>query len=63
MAGFGFVNDIDLCINDPSNNGVKVVQRMQELIKLWAELLQATGGALIPEKCFWYYIHNQWENG
>jgi len=63
LAGFGFVNDIDLCINNPSNNGVKVVQRMQESINLWVGLLHATGGTLVPEKCFWYYIHNWWENG
>jgi len=21
------------------------------------------GGMLVPEKCFWYYIHNTWKNG
>jgi len=31
--------------------------------QLWAGLLQATGRALVPEKSFWYYIHNTWSQG
>jgi len=30
---------------------------------MWAGLLRATGGTLVPEKCFWYYIHNTWDKG
>jgi len=36
---------------------------MQDLINMWAGLLHATGGALVPEKCFWHYIHNTWSQG
>jgi len=36
---------------------------MQQSINMWAGLLRATGGALVPEKCFWYYIHNTWSQG
>jgi len=63
MAGFGFVDDVDLCIMDPGHDGKKVVKQMQESINMWAGLLHATRGALVLEKCFWYYIHNQWVNG
>jgi len=62
-TGFGFVDDVDLCITTPSGNGEEVVSQMQKSINTWAGLLRATGGALVPEKCFWYYIHNTWYNG
>jgi len=63
MAGFGFVDGVDLCTTNPSHDGLKVVQRMLESINMWAGLLCATGGALVPEKCVWHYIHNKWDNG
>jgi len=43
MAGFGFVDHIDLCITDLSHNGAKVVQRIQDLVNMWVGLLQAMG--------------------
>jgi len=63
MASFGFVDDIDLCIMDVKGVGKQVVRRMQESINMWVGLLHATSGALVPEKCFWYYIHNTWSHG
>jgi len=62
-AGFGFVDNVDLCITIPKGNGEQVVHQIQKSINMWAGLLRATGGALVPEKCFWYYIHNTWKNG
>jgi len=62
MAGFGFVDDVDLCIMIPKGNGEQVVHKMQQSINMWAGLLRAMGGALVPKKCFWYYIHNTWKN-
>ncbi len=49
--------------HDSKANGDQVVQHLQKSINMWAGLLRATGGALVPEKCFWYYIHNTWKNG
>jgi len=63
MAGFGFVDDVDLCIMDINGDGEQVVKQMQDSINMWAGLLHATGGALVPEKCFWHYIHNTWSQG
>jgi len=62
-TGFGFVDNVDLCITTPSGKGEEVVSQMQKSINTWAGLLRAMGGALVPEKCFWYYIHNTWYNG
>ncbi len=38
---------------------------MQQAVTNWEGLLRATGGALVPEKCFWYFIdfklnNNKW---
>jgi len=63
MAGFSFIDYVDLCITDPSGEGGQVVTQMQDSINMWAGLLKATGGTLVPEKCFWYYIHNTWDKG
>jgi len=63
IAGFGFVDDVDLCITDTSQDGKQVCNRMHESINMWSGLLHATGGALVPEKCFWYYVHNNWDKG
>ena len=34
--------------------------RMQKTVNHWAGILQASGGALVPEKCFWYAIDFKW---
>jgi len=63
LSGFGFVDDVDLCITATNNDLAMVMEQMQKSLQTWVGLLQATGGALIPDKCFWYYMHNHWENG
>ncbi len=62
MAGFAFVDDTDLIVTDASNDEKQVTQKMQSSLSLWHGLLQATGGDLVPEKCFWYLIDFAWEN-
>jgi len=64
-SGFAFVDDTDLIVTDPSNNEQKLAEKMQNSLTLWHGLLKATGGDLVPEKCFWYLIDfthdsNQW---
>jgi len=58
IAGFGFIDNMDLCIVGSQQQGNTVVPLMQELLKTWAGLLRVTGGALVLDKCFWYNIHN-----
>jgi len=57
-----FVNNVDLCIMGLQQQGTTVIPCMQESLNTWAGLLCATGGALVPDKCFWYNIHNRWES-
>jgi len=60
LAGFTFVDDTDLIVTDESNDEKLVSQKMQNSLQLWHGLLQATGGDLVPEKCFWYLIDFKW---
>ncbi len=62
MAGFAFVDDMDLIVTDETNEEIQVARKMQELLNLWHGLLQATRGNLVPEKCFWYLINFSWEH-
>jgi len=63
VASFAFIDDTDLCIMHPSNQAEPVVDTMQKAVTHWEGLLQATGGALVPEKCFWYLIDFEFNNG
>jgi hypothetical protein len=62
---FAFVDDTDL-INAPHNLDVNTNQRLQETqeaLTLWEGLLTATGGALAPEKSYWYLVEVIWDKG
>jgi len=54
LAGFAFVDDTDLIVTDKSETAV--AKKMQQSVSTWEALLSATGGALVPEKCFWYMV-------
>jgi len=56
FAGFAFVDDMDLCITHHTNQAESVTSQMQKAVTHWEGLLHAMGGALVPEKCFWYLI-------
>ncbi len=65
IVGFAFVDDTDLCIAGPHITNDNVVHHMQASVNNWEGYLRATGGALVPEKSFWYlleyqYIGNKW---
>jgi len=62
LSGLAFVDDMDLTINDPSNEVDQVSKKMHCSLAMWHRLLQATGGELVPEKCFWYLIDFKWTN-
>jgi len=61
IVGFSFVNDTDLCITVADNKLPTVLHRMQQSLQMWANLLQVMGGALVPEKCFWYFVKPEWQ--
>jgi len=53
---------MDLIIMDDTNMEQAVALKMQQSLQLWHGLLQAMGGDLVPEKCFWYLIDFKWAN-
>jgi Endonuclease/Exonuclease/phosphatase family./Reverse transcriptase (RNA-dependent DNA polymerase). len=63
LAGFAYVDDTDLFHTD--TNIDRVVQRMQQKLNDWNDMVGVTGGILSPEKCWWYlvtfrYISGKW---
>jgi hypothetical protein len=59
---YAFVDDTDLVhtAKDDLTRGPKVLEEMQQAIDHWEGGLKATGGALVPEKSYWYLIDFVW---
>ena len=64
FIGFLFVDDTDLIIIPrPGETSQEVHNRLQAAVTYWNGILGVTGGALRPEKCYWYMLEYIWENG
>ena len=60
LVGFAYVDDSDLFAWDASN-AEATVQKMQKIVDNWEMAAKVTGGALAPEKCWWYLVRFQWD--
>jgi hypothetical protein len=40
-----------------------LISKMKEMIQVFLDLLQVTGGDLAPDKCVWYLIIHRWKDG
>ena len=60
-----YVDDTDLvhATTDTSKSTESLVQEAQRALGLWEGLLRATGGALAPEKSYWYLLEVINKNG
>jgi hypothetical protein len=65
IAAIMYVDDTDLltwarttCMSDE-----EFLHQVQKAVTDWSMLVIATGGALRPEKCFWYWIAYRFCNG
>ena len=64
LLGFLFVDDTDLVVLGEPNESEDMVQtRIQTAINYWNGFLRVSGGALKPEKCYWYFTRFRWNNG
>jgi len=65
FVGYSFVDDTDLIQTRPTITSMMgdTLPLMQAALDLWNSSLSATGGALIPEKSFWYSIDFKWSSG
>ena len=62
--GFIFVDDTDLITIGKDEETVdKVINRQQEATSQWEKLLEITGGALKPSKCYWYLVDFKFKQG
>jgi hypothetical protein len=63
---YAFVDDTDLLHSSEPDIGLAgLVEEMQSVVDTWEGGLRASGGALVPDKSYWYLIHftfknNQW---
>jgi hypothetical protein len=65
FVGYSFVDDNDL-IQTSRHDSVthqEVIAGLQHSLDTWEEGLWATGGAIVPEKSFWYLINFKWSSG
>ena len=64
LIGFLFVDDTDLIVMGSSTDDANIViNKMQKAIEFWNGILRVSGGALKPEKCYWYLAHFEWKKG
>ena len=61
---FAFVDDTDLIhVNhDRSVTTGALIEEAQKALHLWEDLLTATGGALAPNKSYWYLVEVIWKD-
>ena len=57
---FSFVDDTDLVHTLNYDEGHEA---MQEVISTWSRNLATTGGAIVPEKSYWYPVDFKWRQG
>jgi hypothetical protein len=64
FMGYSFVDDTDIIQSGQPGEPFQVLAiRMQAAMDTWEGGLRETGGALEPEKSFWYLILFCWNNG
>lgn len=57
LAGMAFVDDTDLMDIERENESIyELIQRVQDGIDLWSQLIEVTGGALEPRKTDWCLV-------
>ena len=60
---YAFVDDTDLVHASDQDIGLDgLVDEMQSLVDTWEGGLRASGGALVPDKSYWYLIHFTFQN-
>ena len=64
LVGFLFVDDTDLVVmGEKDEDETEVYSQLQQSINFWNGILRVSGGALKPEKCYWYFARFLWTNG
>ena len=53
LSLIAFVDDTELFLTKSNDNLNELVNKANQVIQTWKELLNVTGGAMRPEKCAW----------
>ena len=61
ICGFTYVDDCDLIHTGDTPD--EVFEGLQNMLWLWDHLMEVTGAAIAPDKCWWYLIEFQWKQG
>ena len=60
-AGVLYVDDVDLFpMYECLQSGLEIFYKLQDALTSWGRLLIKMGGALKPEKCFYYIVDYEW---
>lgn len=62
FVGYSFMDDSDI-IQSNGDNPTEAANKLQEAINTWERGLKVTGGALGPEKSYWYLVSFNWSGG
>jgi hypothetical protein len=62
FVGYSFVDDNDVIQSD-GNSPKNTVRKLQLAVDTWEGGLKVTGGALGPDKSFWYLVSFKWIGG
>ena len=64
FVGYTFFDDTDLVSSGTlDSTAEEVAQLMQTSVDSWEGGIRASGGALVPEKSFWYLVDFKWTAG
>ena len=61
---FCFMDDTDLvqAALDPQSTALAILSKVQQALSLWSGSVRATGGAINPEKSFWWLLDYDWKS-
>ena len=61
LCGFSYVDDCDLF--HLGEDVTDVHSNLQTMLTMWDELMEVNGGAIAPDKCWWYLADFKWSKG
>ena len=61
LCGFAYVDDCDLFFL--GNDADEIFDGLESMLKMWDSLMEVTGAAIAPDKCWWYLVEFTWKRG
>ena len=61
ICGFAYVDDCDLFYL--GEDADEIFEGLASMLNLWDQLMEVTGAAIAPDKCWWYLVEFTWHRG